>query len=185
MRTVISFDEACSLICVWTGLECIAAAAPLVEGMITRGTVRAMPNNMTTIKLGSTKELDFIPILNPGETYPGVLDEYGAPPERGPYRNIDLEDLKAATALIKRGAASFAEAEAPASPSRPRGRGLQAADTGIVKEMNRWFKAGEANSPTDAAWKIIGLRGDGAQGGGTPQSKVDRLVRRHKQFYGE
>jgi hypothetical protein len=51
--------------------------------------------------------------------------------------------------------------------------------------MRRMLKAGEAASPSEAAWKIIGRDGAGAHGSGTPESKKTRLVRRYQQRYGE
>ncbi|MER8564274.1 hypothetical protein NKH85_04880 [Mesorhizobium sp. M0924] len=67
---------------------------------------------------------------------------------------------------------------AQSTPHRPAGRSLEVADAALVKQMKEMVARGEAPSPTAAAWKLIGKDGKGAQGSGSPESKVQRLVKR-------
>jgi hypothetical protein len=59
---------------------------------------------------------------------------------------------------------------------RPTGTGYQKQDEVLVKQMRERVANGKCNSPTTAAWEVIGRDGRGAEGIGTPESKVRRLV---------
>lgn len=67
------------------------------------------------------------------------------------------------------------ELEAP-KRGRPKGTSLAKADTALAESMNTMVAAGDAPSPTAAAWSLIGRNGSGANGTGTPDAKVKRLV---------
>ncbi len=71
------------------------------------------------------------------------------------------------------------------SPGRPPGRSLAAADAPIVAEMRRLVEKGACASPSEAARQIIGRDGAKAQGTGTPENKIARLVRRYSESNGE
>jgi hypothetical protein len=64
-------------------------------------------------------------------------------------------------------------------PQRPPGTGLAAKDKPLVARMQKLISE-NAISPTAAAWEVVGADGKGASGGGTPDSKVTRLVNRLK-----
>jgi len=74
----------------------------------------------------------------------------------------------------------------PSTEPRPRGRtrgtGYQAQDKLIAKRMIEMVGRLEAKSPTEAAWSIVGTDGNGAIGIGSPESKVERLVRAAKKL---
>lgn len=61
-------------------------------------------------------------------------------------------------------------------PRRPKGTGFKNHDAPLLAQMARLYP-GKCSSPTEAAWKVVGRDGSGAKGSGTPNSKVDRLVR--------
>ena len=62
---------------------------------------------------------------------------------------------------------------------RRKGSGYQRVDEPLLKEMHRMLE--ERKAPTvEAAAKMIAHR---AYGGGTKESKVDRLARRYRQQY--
>jgi len=69
----------------------------------------------------------------------------------------------------------------PAKNGRPIGTSYQELDKPLVKQMHELQRTGRAKSPTDAAWKVIGRDGQGAEGIGTPESKITRLVRLAKR----
>ena len=75
-------------------------------------------------------------------------------------------------------------ADAPdAEPARRSGRppssGFAEADAPIVEKMRELIESGNCTSVTQAAWQVIGRDGSGAKGNGSPESKVDRLVKRY------
>ncbi|TIP43661.1 hypothetical protein [Mesorhizobium sp.] len=61
-------------------------------------------------------------------------------------------------------------------PHRPKGTGFKDHDAPILAEMAKLYP-GECSSATEAAWKVIGRDGKRAKGNGSPESKIDRLVR--------
>ncbi len=71
------------------------------------------------------------------------------------------------------------------SHGRPSGTGFEALDARLINKMKDMLDSTEEASATAAAKKVIGADGKGAQGNGTLESKVSRLVRRYKQKYGE
>jgi hypothetical protein len=64
-------------------------------------------------------------------------------------------------------------------PHRPPGRGLQKADYPLVNEMHSLLLEGVVSSPTQAARSLVSR----AAGYGTPESKISRLVARHKKRF--
>lgn len=64
------------------------------------------------------------------------------------------------------------------APHRPKGSGLERADAAIIERMVPLVNAGL--SPTAAAKQVVG-NGERAPGAGTPESKVNRLVKRFKE----
>jgi hypothetical protein len=59
------------------------------------------------------------------------------------------------------------------SPGRPKGTGFQRLDRPFHERMRQLIDGGFVSSRTAAAWKVV----EHAPGNGTPESKVDRLVR--------
>jgi hypothetical protein len=68
-------------------------------------------------------------------------------------------------------------------PGRPPGTGFDAMDKPLIAQMKAKIDGCAAKSPTDAAWQVIGRDGSLAAGFGTPEAKVDRLVKRYKFAY--
>jgi hypothetical protein len=69
-------------------------------------------------------------------------------------------------------------------PHRPKGTNLANADAAFIERMREMIVAQSLPSPTAAAKSVVG-DGSAVMGGGTPESKVRRLVDRYKLAYGE
>lgn len=79
---------------------------------------------------------------------------------------------------------SIAAVEKEASkPHRPAGTTMEKADAPFVERM-RVLVEQEGLNPTAAAWKIVKKDGTGIRGNASPESKVNRLVKRYKATYG-
>ena len=72
-----------------------------------------------------------------------------------------------------------------AKHGRPPGRSYEAADAEAVDEMQRRITQGTATSPTNAADQIIDEKKIPIKGAGTRESKISRLVLRHRRKYPE
>jgi hypothetical protein len=79
---------------------------------------------------------------------------------------------------------SIAAVEKEASkPHRPAGTTMEKADAPFVERM-RVLVEQEGLNPSAAAWKLVKKDGTGIRGNASPDSKVNRLVKRYKATYG-
>ena len=72
---------------------------------------------------------------------------------------------------------------APLQIGRPKGTGYAAMDEPLIAEMKAMIDGLIAKSPTEAARAVIGKDGSRAAGYGTPEAKVDRLVKSYRASY--
>lgn len=160
-----------------------AAAKAMKDGRIsTRGTL-----------LRSKSKLDYVPVLNPGENYPGLIDDNGRALNDSRYdldtREVNLDDLRSWMARFTSTPAMNAEPANQNSdrdiqaPRRPKGRSYALLDAPLVDQMRQMVVEHTQPSPTAAAWAVIGRDGQGAYGSADPINKVDRLVGRYRELY--
>lgn len=118
--------------------------------------------------------LDFVPVLNPGQSYPGVVlsdgtNPYDRPPE------ISRADFEAWLAsLAPNGRESLETAKS--KPDRSYGK----IDAPLLSKMREMILSGEAASPSAAALHFV----EEAVGGGSLESKQRRLQRGYEKTYG-
>jgi len=66
----------------------------------------------------------------------------------------------------------------PKPPGRPGGTGYEEKDAPLIEKMQQLRKDKKAKSWSDAASMVVGEHGEKAEGWGSREAKIDRLVKR-------